>query len=144
MGGSDRLLPTLSNCCCLTSYFFTRKSIVKMFAFSWLTGVRPNHPNHHWIHPSSYWAAGWTYQQSRVHSTNRYWTAHDLKEKDCQHQRKTVCHHPTAAPWEDEPRIAEGKQPSKDKECVQLVNNIAIEVRKPQPKQKGVLWRVQP
>ena len=34
-GGSDRLLPTLSNCyCCLTSPFFTRKSMVKIFAFS--------------------------------------------------------------------------------------------------------------
>ena len=31
---SDKLLPTLSNCYCyLTSRFFTRKGMVKMFAF---------------------------------------------------------------------------------------------------------------
>ena len=48
-GGSDKLLPTLSNCyCCLTSPFFTRKSMVKIFAFVSLKGVRPNHP---WIRP---------------------------------------------------------------------------------------------
>ena len=33
--GSDRFLPTLSSYyCCLTSPFFTRKSMVKVFAFS--------------------------------------------------------------------------------------------------------------
>ena len=33
-GGSDKLPPTLSNCyCCLTSSFFTRKSVVKIFVF---------------------------------------------------------------------------------------------------------------
>ena len=33
-GGSDKLSPTLSYCyCCLTSPFFTRKSMVKIFVF---------------------------------------------------------------------------------------------------------------
>ena len=30
-GGSEKCLPTLTNCCYLTSRFFTRKGMVKIF-----------------------------------------------------------------------------------------------------------------
>ena len=51
---------------------------------------------------------------------------------------------PTAASSEDEPRTTEGKWPGKDEGCLELVNNIAINVRKLRPEQKGILQWAQP
>ena len=50
----------------------------------------------------------------------------DLKEKDCQYQRRIELHYRTTAQREDEPRTTEGKLPGKDELCLELVNNIAI------------------
>ena len=45
---------------------------------------------------------------------------------------------------EDERRTAEGKRPIQNEGCFKLVNNIYIEVRKLQPKQKEVLRQTHP
>ena len=60
----------------------------------------------------------------------------DLKEKDCQYQRRIELHYRTTAQREDEPRTTEGKLPGKDELCLELVNNIAIKAENFDPNKR--------